>query len=95
MAMDIEQVRWISHLARLELDDNELESMARQLGNIIQYFDQLQKVNTLGVEPLAHPLPVSNVFRDDELSTSLTPDQALANAPSRQGDYFSVPTVFD
>ncbi len=66
-----QQVRDIAHLARLELNETELESMARQLGAIVDYVAQLQQVPTDGVEPLAHALPVSNVFRDDEPAPSL------------------------
>ena len=58
--------------------------MTRQLSAILDYVDQLQQVNTDGVEPLAHPLPIHNVFRDDEPAPSLPVDEALANAPDRQ-----------
>ena len=90
-----EQVRWIAHLARLELSDAELQTLARQLGAIIGYFAQLQQVDTEGVEPLAHALPVQNVFRDDEPVPSLPADEALANAPDRRGPFYSVPAVLD
>jgi aspartyl-tRNA(Asn)/glutamyl-tRNA(Gln) amidotransferase subunit C len=95
MAMDIEQVRWVAHLARLELSNDELSLIAKQLGSIIEYVNQLQCVDTGGVEPLAHPFAVENVFREDKLGTSLKPDEALENAPKRDGDYFSVPKVLD
>ncbi len=95
MEMDLEKVRWISHLARLELGDADLIELARQLSAIVSYVDQLQTVNTDGVEPLAHPLDMSNVFREDEPGHSLSVNDALANAPSRNGDFFSVPAVLD
>ena len=95
MAMDLEKVRWVSHLARLELSERDLAAMTQQLSAIIDYVDQLAQVNTDGVEELAHPLKVSNVFRDDEPRPSLTVDEALANAPNRQGDFFGVPAVLD
>jgi aspartyl-tRNA(Asn)/glutamyl-tRNA(Gln) amidotransferase subunit C len=79
-----EQVRDIANLARLELSNTELDAMARQLGAIVDYVAQLRQVNTDGVEPLAHALPVSNVFREDEPSPSLSVDEALANAPERR-----------
>ena len=78
--------RLLAHLARLELDDAALDKMARQLSAILDYVDQLRQVNTDGVEPLAHPLPLSNVFRDDEPAPSLPVDEALANAPDRRGE---------
>ena len=93
--MDIDQVRKVARLARLDLPDADLAVFARQLTAILGYMDQLKELNTDGVEPLAHPLPVQNVFRPDEPAPSLTPDEALKNAPVRHGDYFGVPAVFD
>ena len=66
MALTIEEVRWVAHLARLELTEAELDLMARQLNNIIDYVNHLQQVDTDNVEPLAHPLPIQNVFREDQ-----------------------------
>jgi aspartyl-tRNA(Asn)/glutamyl-tRNA(Gln) amidotransferase subunit C len=99
MALTPDEVRWVAHLARLDLSDAELETMTRQLAAIVGYVDQLQQIDTEGVEPLAHALAVSNVFRDDELVPSLSVDEALANAPDRRdarGDsFYSVPAVLD
>jgi aspartyl-tRNA(Asn)/glutamyl-tRNA(Gln) amidotransferase subunit C len=95
MSLSIDEVRWVAKLARLELSDSELEMMTRQLGAIVTYVDQLQKVNTDGVEPLAHALPIHNFFRDDEPRPSLPVDAALANAPDRRGDFYGVPAVLD
>jgi aspartyl-tRNA(Asn)/glutamyl-tRNA(Gln) amidotransferase subunit C len=90
-----QQIRDIAALARLELSADELDTLARQLGAILDYVDQLRQVNTDNVEPLAHPLPVRNVFRGDEPAPSLPVDEALANAPRRAGDFYEVPAVFD
>jgi aspartyl-tRNA(Asn)/glutamyl-tRNA(Gln) amidotransferase subunit C len=95
MALTVEQVRWVAHLARLELSAGELETMARQLSAIVDYFHQLQQVQTEGVEPLAHPLPLHNVFRPDIPAPSLSVDAALANAPDRRGDFYGVPAVLE
>ena len=95
MSLTAEQVRWVAKLARLELGDAELEAMTRQLGRIVDYVAQLQQADTEGAEPLAHALDVSNVFRPDEPAPSLPADQALANAPKRSGDFYSVPAVLD
>jgi aspartyl-tRNA(Asn)/glutamyl-tRNA(Gln) amidotransferase subunit C len=95
MALTPEQVRWVAHLARLELDESALDKMARQLSDILAYVDQLRQVNTDGVEPLAHPLPLQNVFRDDQPGASLPVDEALANAPDRRGDFYGVPAVLE
>src|SRR4051794_14989883 len=95
MSLTADQVRWVAHLARLELSDAELETMTRQLSGIVDYVNQLQAVNTDGVEPLAHALEVHNVFREDEPRPSLPVDEALANAPDRRGDFSGVPAVLD
>jgi aspartyl-tRNA(Asn)/glutamyl-tRNA(Gln) amidotransferase subunit C len=95
MALSGEDVRWVAHLARLELNDAELAAMTNQLRAILDFVDQLQQVNTEGVEPLAHPLPVQNVFREDEPSASLTVSSALANAPAPRDGFFGVPAVLE
>jgi aspartyl-tRNA(Asn)/glutamyl-tRNA(Gln) amidotransferase subunit C len=95
MSLSADDVRGVAHLARLELSDAELAAMTRQLGAILDYVQQLQQVNTDGVEPLAHPLPVQNVFRADEPAASLPVDDALANAPNRSGNFYSVPAVLE
>jgi len=93
--LSIDQVRWVAHLARLELSEAELPVMARHLGAILDYVNQLQQVNTEGVEPLAHALDMHNVFREDEPAPCLSVDAALANAPDRRGDFFGVPAVLE
>ena len=95
MSLELDDVRQVAKLGRLELSDADLTTMAAQLNRILDYVDALQEVNTDGVAPLAHPLPLQNVFRDDEPTPSLTVAEALANAPSRSGSYFGVPAVFD
>jgi aspartyl-tRNA(Asn)/glutamyl-tRNA(Gln) amidotransferase subunit C len=100
MALTPEEVRWVAHLARLDLSEAELETMTRQLRAIVGYVDQLAQIDTEGVEPLAHALAVSNVFRDDEPVPSLPVDEALANAPDRRRDargdsFYGVPAVLD
>jgi aspartyl-tRNA(Asn)/glutamyl-tRNA(Gln) amidotransferase subunit C len=95
MSLTADQVRWVAHLARLELSAAELEMMTPQLNAILEYVNQLQRVATEGVEPLAHPLPLHNVFRDDEPAPSLPVAEALANAPDRHGDFYAVPAVLD
>lgn len=95
MAFSEEDVKKIAMLARLELTGEEVEQMRHQLGAIVDYVEQLQEVDTTGVEPLAHCLPVQNVFREDVVKESLTPDEALANAPKRAGDFYSVPAILE
>ena len=90
-----DQLRWVAHLARLEFEDSELVVFTEQLSRIVEYIDQLESVNTEGVEPLAHALPIHNVFRPDELGTSLSVEEALANAPNRKDEFYSVPAVLE
>jgi aspartyl-tRNA(Asn)/glutamyl-tRNA(Gln) amidotransferase subunit C len=79
----------------MELTPAELETLTRQLTSIVDYVAQLQAVNTEGVEPLAHALPIHNVFRPDEPRPSLPVAEALANAPDRHGDFYGVPAVLE
>jgi aspartyl-tRNA(Asn)/glutamyl-tRNA(Gln) amidotransferase subunit C len=95
MSLSPDQVRWVAHLARLDLSPADNDHMARDLSAILDYVELIKQVDTDGVEPLAHPLTVHNVFRVDEPRPSLPVDEALANAPDRRGDFFGVPPVFD
>lgn len=100
MALTREDVVRVAHLARLQLTEDELTAMTRQLGSIVAYVDQLQKVSTTGVEPMAHALPVANVFREDTPGTSLSIEEALSNAPKRKtnadgNQFYAVPAVLE
>jgi aspartyl-tRNA(Asn)/glutamyl-tRNA(Gln) amidotransferase subunit C len=95
MALTGDQVRWVAHLARLECTPEELALFTGQLSAIVDYINQLEDVKTEGVEPMAHALPIQNVFRPDELAPCLPTDEALANAPDRRGDFYGVPAVLD
>jgi aspartyl-tRNA(Asn)/glutamyl-tRNA(Gln) amidotransferase subunit C len=94
MSLSAWDVRKVAELARLELSEDELPIMALQLSAIVDYINQLQAVNTDNVEPLAHALDLHDVFREDAPMPSLSEDEALANAPSRKGNYYGVPAVF-
>ena len=95
MALTPHEVEWVAHLARLELSPDEKSDLTTQLSAILDYINQLQGLNTDGVEPLAHALDVHNIFREDLPKPSLPVDEALSNAPERKGDYYSVPAVFE
>lgn len=88
-------VRHVAHLARLELTGEEISRFAGQLGAILDYVAQLRRVDVQGVSPMAHPLSAHNVFREDEVAESWSPERALHNAPSKQNDFFRVPKVLD
>jgi aspartyl-tRNA(Asn)/glutamyl-tRNA(Gln) amidotransferase subunit C len=91
-ARDVEHV---ARLARLDLSAAEKERMGRELDGILTYIDKLRALDTTGVEPTSHAVPVTNVMRDDVQFPSLAQSEALANAPDRQGDLFRVPKIIE
>ena len=91
--IDLELVRHIGKLSRIELTEQEAETFSHQLADILNYFDKLQELDTANVEPMAHAVELTNVLAADEPVESLTAEQALANAPQRDGDFFKVPKV--
>ena len=93
--IDNAKVRAVARLARLDLTDAEVDRFSGELGSILEYIEKLNELDTDNVEPLAHCLPIHNVFRDDRVRTSLSNEQALANAPQRADEYFKVPRVLD
>jgi aspartyl-tRNA(Asn)/glutamyl-tRNA(Gln) amidotransferase subunit C len=93
--IDAEQVRKVAKLSRLELTEAEVEEFAGQISAILEYMEKMNELDTSNVEPLAHCLPVSNVFREDVVRKSLGTEKALANAPDRDGDFFKVPKILD
>jgi aspartyl-tRNA(Asn)/glutamyl-tRNA(Gln) amidotransferase subunit C len=93
MALTREEVGKVSLLGRLVLTEEELGKMTSQLGAILQYMELLAEVDTEDVEPMAHPLDASNVFREDKAQPSLNRDEALASAPHRDDECYLVPAV--
>jgi len=93
--IDQEQVRKVAKLSRLDLTDSEIEEFTGQLGAILQYVEKMNELDTENVEPLAHCLPVSNVFREDCVKESLGTEKTLANAPQRDEMFFRVPKILD
>ncbi len=93
--IDQEQAKKVAKLSRLELTDAEVQEFTGQLSAILDYVEKMNELNTEGIEPLAHCLPVSNVFREDRVKESLGTEKTLANAPQRDGDFFKVPKILD
>lgn len=93
--IDEAQVRKVAKLSRLALTDAEVQEFTGQLSAILGYVEKMNELDTDGIEPLAHCLPVSNVFRDDCVTESLGTEKTLANAPQRDGDFFKVPKILD
>ena len=93
MKVSPEEVRHIAKLARLELSDTEVETFSSQLGDILDYMDKLNEVDTTNVEPLSHVHDQVNRLREDKAEPSLTREEALKNAPDTDGTFFKVPRV--
>lgn len=88
-------VAYVSKLARLALDMEEIKRLGRQLNDILGYISKLNEINTEAVQPTSHVLPLQNVERDDEARPSLPIDETLKNAPSKEGNFFKVPKVIE
>ena len=86
-------VEHVAQLARLALAPEEKERMRSQLDAILTYIDKLSRLDTEGVEPTSHAIPIVNVMREDEVRPCFPADDMLANAPDRDGDLFRVPKI--
>ena len=95
MALTEAEVLHIAHLARIALSADEVGRFTAQLSGILDHFATLAAVPTDGVEPTAHPLPLSNVMRADVVEASLTVDAVLANAPEQEDGYLRVRAVLE
>jgi aspartyl-tRNA(Asn)/glutamyl-tRNA(Gln) amidotransferase subunit C len=93
MALSREEVLHVANLARLSLEPAEIELFTRQLNDILAYVEKLQELDTEGVPPLAHVIPVFNVFRQDAVREGLARQTALDNAPAHEEGAFLVPRV--
>jgi aspartyl-tRNA(Asn)/glutamyl-tRNA(Gln) amidotransferase subunit C len=91
MAITREQVLHVARLARLELREDEVERLEAQLDAILEAVGKVSELDLSEVEATAHPLDLANVWAEDEPRPSLPVDDALANAPERDGDFFRVP----
>lgn len=88
-------IHYVSRLARIQLTPGEEEQLGGQLTHILKYVAQLEEVDVGGVEPTAHAFALENVTRPDEVRTSLTPEQALRNAPAQANGLFVVPKIVE
>ena len=91
MAIDRETVVHVARLARLDLREGEVDRLTDELGAILDAVSKVAELDLAGVPPTSHPLDLVNVWADDEPRPSLGLDEALANAPAREGDLFRVP----
>ena len=95
MRLTPEEVEHVSLLGRLQLTDEERERFTTQLNSILEHFEQLAQLDTANVPPMTHAVARSNVFREDEPSPSLSPEEALQNSPDQARDCFRVPRVIE
>lgn len=85
----------VARLARLKLSDAELDDCTEKLGKVLDYVASLNEVDTEEIDPMAHAVELTNVFRDDVVDSSLPLSAALANAPKTDGRFFLVPQILD
>lgn len=95
MKVDLNTVRKIAHLARLELDEESAKKMQKDMTQILDWEEQLNEVDTEGVEPLTTMSSEVNVLREDIVGEHLPHEDGLKNAPQRDSDYFRVPKVLE
>ena len=95
MKITVDQVRYVAELARLDLAPGEEGLLTGQLNAILEYMGQLAEVDTTGVEPTSHVLPLTNVMRDDVVRECLSNAEALANAPAADQGHFAVPKILE
>ncbi len=90
-----EKVEYLSKLCRIGLTQEEQELFSSQLGDILEYVEQLKEVDVDGIEPMYHPLPITNRMRQDSVGTSMDRKRTLENAPQKKDGFFVVPRVIE
>ena len=93
MKITKKEVLHVANLARLDIDDDDVERFADQIGTVLDYVDTLKKVDTSGVTATSHAITLTNAFREDEVKGQLDPADALANAPEKESGAFVVPKI--
>ncbi len=93
MSITNKDVLHVAGLARLGLNDEETIAYEKELNDVLDFMEKLNKLDTEGVEPTNHVLDIHNVFRTDIIEASLDVEDVLANAPDRDDDYFKVPSI--
>jgi aspartyl-tRNA(Asn)/glutamyl-tRNA(Gln) amidotransferase subunit C len=95
MAISKETVKYLAHLARMELKAAELNTLAGQLKDILGFIDKLRHLDVSRIPATSHILPINNVLREDRSGESLAIARALENAPQKDGSFFVVPKVIE
>lgn len=95
MVITDELVTYLEALGRIRLPEESRAKAQSDLQEILQYIDTLSELDTEGIEPMSHALPLTNVMREDVVQPSASPEEVLANAPSQKDNYFLVPRSFE
>lgn len=95
MSTDIQTIKKLAHLARLEFNEEKEQEMLQDLNKILNWMDKLRELDTEHVEPLTHMSEEVNVLREDVAKNTVTHEEALLNAPKKDSDYFRVPKVLE
>jgi aspartyl-tRNA(Asn)/glutamyl-tRNA(Gln) amidotransferase subunit C len=95
MHISVADVEHVARLARLELSEEEKNLFAGQMGAILGYVEKLMELNTEGILPTSHAVPMENAFREDAVCPSIGIEKALANAPDRVDSFYRVPKVIE
>jgi aspartyl-tRNA(Asn)/glutamyl-tRNA(Gln) amidotransferase subunit C len=95
MALSKEQIQHLAKLARIEITEDEIQQLASQLSDILVHFEALEEVNTDDVIPTAHPAPLRNIMRSDEIGASLTREEVLELAPETENGLIRVKAVLE
>ena len=95
MASSEFDVKYVAHLARIELSPDEEQKLGAQLGNILGFMEKLKTLDVSNVEPMAHAVPTVNVTRADEVQSSLPHEAAVRNAPAKANGLFVVPKIVE
>ena len=95
MKIDKSVVEHVAHLARLHLQPEEIELYTQQIDRILEYMDKLNSLDTTGIEPTTHAVPLGNVFRQDEVNHNFAKEESIGNAPERKGSFFKVPPIIE
>lgn len=95
MKISRDEVQYIANLARLRLNETEMERFASQLSNILDYMEKLNELGTDNIEPTSHVIPLKNIMREDIETGSLPLEDTLLNAPDKKGNFFRVPRIIE
>lgn len=94
-SIDDETIDYVSILAKLELSGEERETARRDMGRMLDYIDRLKELDTSGVEPMSHVLPIQNVFREDTVTNGDGSRDTLRNAPEEKNGMLAAPRSFE